>query len=89
MTDSVICTLNVRFVLSLPPEKGDPMQKSFCTLNESFIEPRYFKKFHFTDETDIIELSCSSSDSLCSASDQHVCRENCLNLKINEVNHKL
>lgn len=65
------------------------MQTSFCTINEPFIVPRFLKKFHFTDETDIIELSCSSSDSLCSASDQHVCGENCLNLKISEVNNSL
>lgn len=43
------------------------------------------KSFHFTDETDIIDLSCSSSDSLCSESDQHICNENCLNIKIKEV----
>ncbi|KAG8183533.1 hypothetical protein JTE90_003880 [Oedothorax gibbosus] len=45
------------------------------------------KSFHFTDETDIIDLSCSSSDSLCSESDQHVCNEGCLNIKIKEVLH--
>lgn len=55
-------------------------------LIKPFANEQYFvKKFHFTDESDIIELSCSSSDSLCSESEQHVCADNCLNVKIYEV----
>ncbi|GFS77136.1 methyltransferase-like protein 23 [Nephila pilipes] len=45
------------------------------------------KNFHFTDETDIIDVSCSSSDSLLSESDQHACNNNCLLIKIKEVLH--
>ncbi|GFY36947.1 methyltransferase-like protein 23 [Trichonephila inaurata madagascariensis] len=45
------------------------------------------KNFHFTDETDIIDVSCSSSDSLLSESDQHVCNNNCLLLRVKEAPH--
>ncbi|GIY29743.1 methyltransferase-like protein 23 [Caerostris extrusa] len=43
------------------------------------------KNFHFTDETGIIELSCSSSDSLLSESEQHVCSNNCATIKVKEI----
>lgn len=56
------------------------------TSDESHSVLQYsYKDFHFTDESDIIELSCSSSDSLCSESEQHICNKNCLNVKISEV----
>ncbi|XP_054717034.1 histone-arginine methyltransferase METTL23-like [Uloborus diversus] len=43
------------------------------------------KDFHFTNETDIIEISCSSSDSLCSGSEMHICSSNCLKVSIREL----
>ncbi|GBM35664.1 Methyltransferase-like protein 23 [Araneus ventricosus] len=43
------------------------------------------KSFHFTDETDIIDISCSSSDSILSETDQHVCNNNCALIKVKEV----
>lgn len=57
-----------------------------ASVSQSEQDIQYSEKlFHFTDESDIIELSCSSSDSLCFASEQHVCGDSCLNVKISEV----
>ncbi|XP_015918973.1 histone-arginine methyltransferase METTL23 [Parasteatoda tepidariorum] len=46
-----------------------------------------FRNFHFTDETDLIYMSCSSSDSLCDADELHSCDHNCCSIKIKESLH--
>lgn len=62
------------------------MQDIDSIIQASFLNKQHFiKNFHFTDESDLIELSCSSSDSLCSETDQHICGNSCLNIRIREV----
>ncbi|XP_055949916.1 histone-arginine methyltransferase METTL23-like isoform X2 [Argiope bruennichi] len=54
-------------------------------LNDGIFIQKPVKTFHFTDETDIIDISCSSSDSLLSETDQHLCNDNCALIKVKEV----